>query len=72
MNSKTQAKLEQIVADYHNGNLSTAAAAIRRLTKAQLVELLTNPHQLILVYLTADRRYDFERFMLRSLQGYHQ
>lgn len=70
---KTMAKLERIIEDYRNGNRSDAATAIRKLSKIQLAELLVELYLLKGGFIgEPSQRYDFERFVLRALEGWNE
>ena len=70
---KAQQKYNSILNNYLNGNKKDAAKAVKRLTKLQLVDMLVNSHihcDHVLIG-DSDKVYDFERFVLLALEGYH-
>ena len=72
MFSVSQDKYDGIMYNYLNGSKKTAAKAIKRLTKLQLVGMLVNSHTHCRGALMGKQteQYDFERFVLLALEGY--
>ena len=67
------AKLESIIQDYRNGNLTDAARKVRSLSRIDLFDLLINDHRLTGGFFGQPaQRVAFQDFIDRALNGWFQ